>query len=169
MTQYNSYRTDEKRCTKCAKIKSIENFSGKTATYCKPCFKEYRATLRQKHKEDPTWINRDKPQSLENRKIRKEYYVNHLKNNPCIKCGEDDPIVLEFNHIDPSTKTDLVSKLAHQGTMEQLQAEIEKCEVLCANCHKRVTAKQMNWFWLGTPDEVALNSSGQNLNPYRCE
>lgn len=165
--QYNSYRTDEKVCAKCKETKSATEFSGKTATYCRPCFKSYRAALRKKHKEDPSWINRPKPQNKEARQLRKQYYITHLRTHSCVHCGETDPIVLEFNHIDPSTKKDLVSKLSHQGTMEELVAEIEKCEVLCANCHKRVTAKQMNWFWLGDSDTPALNASSEQLNPYR--
>jgi hypothetical protein len=167
---FNSYRTDFKTCCKCNETKAASEFSGKTATYCRPCFGAYRKALRQKHKENPEWLTREKPQSKENKAERRAYYVEYLRTHPCAHCGEADPIVLEFNHIDPSQKTSLVSKLCNQGSMETLKAEIEKCEVLCANCHKRVTARQMNWFWLGVSDKPALNqTTGNSLNPYRRE
>jgi hypothetical protein len=52
----------------------------------------------------------------------------------CSHCGETDPIVLDFHHIDPSTKE--TTKFNNLG-WERMMAEVEKCIVLCANCHRR--------------------------------
>jgi hypothetical protein len=54
--------------------------------------------------------------------------------NPC-RCGISDPLVLEFHHRDPATKSFNISDLRY--TMEAVAVEIQKCEVICANCHRR--------------------------------
>ena len=69
--------------------------------------------------------------------------TEYLSNHPCEICGEDDPIVLEFDHIDPSTKHRTVSKMISGHTSwNKILNEIEKCRILCANCHRRHTYKQ---------------------------
>jgi hypothetical protein len=59
----------------------------------------------------------------------------------CVRCGIEDPDVLEFHHKDPS------QKLAHLGAastrswgVERVRAEVAKCDVLCANCHRKLEA-----------------------------
>jgi hypothetical protein len=64
----------------------------------------------------------------------------HLANHPCVDCGESDPIVLEFDHRDPALKRFNIGGAAtHRFTLRVVQAEIEKCDVRCANCHRRKT------------------------------
>ena len=60
--------------------------------------------------------------------------------NPCADCGERDPVVLEFDHLRDKT-FDIGSKLIHKAWPAVL-AEIAKCEVVCANCHRRRTARR---------------------------
>jgi 5-methylcytosine-specific restriction endonuclease McrA len=72
--------------------------------------------------------------------------IDYLNSHPCANCGETDPIVLEFDHIDPKAKTSAVSRMIQYHSWETVQKEIEKCQVLCANCHRRKTAKQLNWY-----------------------
>jgi hypothetical protein len=65
----------------------------------------------------------------------------------CVDCGEKDPVVLEFDHLDPSTKIFEIGEATRMGWgLERILAEAKKCDVVCANCHRRRTAKQ---FWLG--------------------
>lgn len=64
----------------------------------------------------------------------------------CMDCGEKDPLVLDLDHRDRSTKSFAVADSAKIGmALKNLMAEAEKCDVVCANCHRRRTAKQMNW------------------------
>ena len=63
----------------------------------------------------------------------------------CVVCGEDDPAVLEFDHVDQSTKDKAVSNMV-VNSIAKIKTEIEKCRVLCANCHKRHTATQLGWY-----------------------
>jgi hypothetical protein len=62
-----------------------------------------------------------------------------LSTHPCVDCREDDIIVLEFDHVRGSKRKEL-SRLVNAGaSVASLLAEVEKCEVRCANCHRRVT------------------------------
>ena len=64
-----------------------------------------------------------------------EYKRDHCE---CARCGESHPACLEFHHRDPETKERTVSELITYGnSLETVRAEIEKCDVLCANCHRQ--------------------------------
>lgn len=54
----------------------------------------------------------------------------------CQKCGEKDPSCLDFHHRDPSTKEGHIGEFRRFGKA-RLLAEIAKCDVLCANCHRK--------------------------------
>lgn len=76
-------------------------------------------------------------------------------------CGEQDPVVLEFDHINPAEKTQSVASLISRYQVSRLMEEIEKCEVRCANCHRRRTAAQLGYYQdirtlPGLPDEDLL-------------
>lgn len=57
-------------------------------------------------------------------------------------CGETDPVVLDFDHRPGETKFEHVSTLTSWGRFDALLREMKKCDVLCANCHRRVTRKR---------------------------
>lgn len=75
-----------------------------------------------------------------------EFVFAFLCSNPCEHCGEDDPIVLEFHHNDPSRKKKTISSMIAFNSIKSLKKEIAKCSVLCANCHRRVTAMENDWY-----------------------
>jgi hypothetical protein len=65
---------------------------------------------------------------------------------PCVDCGEQDPVVLDFDHVDPNHKRQTVSFLARSGyPWATVMAEVDKCQIRCANCHRRRTAIQFDW------------------------
>jgi hypothetical protein len=69
--------------------------------------------------------------------IRK-WYVEYKSDKKCSKCPENDPICLDFHHIKPMAKTKTVSKMVSEGMdVKVILLEIEKCEILCANCHRK--------------------------------
>ncbi len=69
----------------------------------------------------------------------------YLSVHPCVDCGEDDPIVLEFDHVMGIKSFSICVGKRHQYPVARLLEEIAKCEVRCANCHKRRTAQQFDW------------------------
>jgi hypothetical protein len=68
--------------------------------------------------------------------------LRYLEQHPCVDCGESDPVVLEFDHRDPGAKSFNIGA-ASTGSigLERVRREIQKCDVRCANCHRRKTAK----------------------------
>ena len=53
----------------------------------------------------------------------------------CVDCGECNPIVLDFDHL--KDKKYNVSRMIHDGfSWKAIKKEIEKCQVVCANCHR---------------------------------
>jgi hypothetical protein len=79
----------------------------------------------------------------------------YLAERSCVDCGEADPRVLDFDHVDPATKRDTIHALIHQAiSWAALLAEIECCQVRCANCHRRRTAAQFGWAKLHFGEET---------------
>jgi hypothetical protein len=87
-----------------------------------------------------------KKAKISNRELRirnLQFIVDYLKTHPCVDCSESDPIVLEFDH-----QGDKIYNISSMQTLklEKVKREIAKCNVRCANCHKRKTAKQLNYY-----------------------
>lgn len=144
-------QSETKKCTKCLETKSIDCFSYKDKKnnirkyVCKDCDK----TIRRKYYLD----NKDRiiDKVLDrNRKIRLNSYKfiwEYLLENPCVDCGEDNPIVLEFDHKEGTDKKDSVCRIVSDGnSIDKIKEEILKCDVRCCNCHRVKTAKQLNWY-----------------------
>ena len=63
--------------------------------------------------------------------------------HPCVDCGEQDAIVLQFDHEDPSRKSATVADLFKRGfSWRTIEKEIAKCQIRCANDHLRRTGRQ---------------------------
>lgn len=74
----------------------------------------------------------NKARKRRNREFVREYKQAH----PCVRCGESEPVCLDFHHLDPSLKFGLLTWMANHG-LEKIKDEISKCEILCANCHRK--------------------------------
>ncbi len=73
----------------------------------------------------------------------KAYIRKYLLANPCVDCGEADPIVLEFDHRDRSKKKFTIGEAMRVGyRVSFIIDEIAKCDVRCANCHRRKSIKE---------------------------
>jgi hypothetical protein len=67
---------------------------------------------------------------------KKRAWLDELKAGPCADCGGDfPPFVKDWHHRDPDSKSFNVSERWGRSK-EILLAEIEKCDLLCANCHR---------------------------------
>lgn len=68
--------------------------------------------------------------------------MEYMKDKKCTDCGESDLLVLEFDHLEG--KTFNISTGVGEMSWPNMLKEISKCEVVCANCHRRRTAKRNN-------------------------
>lgn len=83
------------------------------------------------------------------RQANKERLFEYLSNHPCVDCGENDVVVLEFDHLPEFEKKFNIGRAVGASTRKwaTIQAEIDKCEVVCSNDHKRRTAKRSGSWW----------------------
>jgi hypothetical protein len=138
----------EKKCSKCKVTKPYEEFNKHSKRkdglqdYCRSC-----TSWHLKHLYETTSYRESKLKRLsEVRKDLKQKVYEYLERNPCVDCGEKDIVVLDFDHVDPSEKAGTVySILGNSTRWEPVFEEIKKCQVRCANCHRRRTAKQFRW------------------------
>lgn len=72
------------------------------------------------------------------RNFAREYVYRYLENHPCTQCGEPDPVVLEFQHVEEKDM-DVATMVAGGYSIERIHAELDKCVFLCANRHRTVT------------------------------
>jgi len=141
---------DMKVCSKCGPpAQPIENFAirnrarGTRQAMCKSCQNKYVRAHYQIHR--AKYIKKARTRNIEQIRMNYEFIVEYLKNHPCADCGESDIVVLEFDH--QRDKVADVSLLARDGySLDKIKREIDKCEVVCANCHRRRTAKQFGTY-----------------------
>lgn len=86
------------------------------------------------------WYKRNsakvKKDSKEYKQRTRNFITEYKREHSCEKCGEDDAICLVFHHVDPKEKEYDITQLVARGwSIERVQTEINKCVVLCANCH----------------------------------
>ena len=94
------------------------------------------------------YSTRDKDRRKDKININKTKAAAILVKSGCVLCGELDLAVLDFDHLDPSTKINSICKM-YSSSWKRIEAEIAKCQVLCANCHRRKTAKDQGWRKMG--------------------
>jgi hypothetical protein len=94
---------------------------------------EHTGTWYRKHRVKR--LARDKRNRETNARLIHEYKLAH----PCAFCSETEPACLDFHHIDSSTKKFTIA-VSVQHQWKTLLTEIEKCIVICSNCHRKVHA-----------------------------
>ena len=72
------------------------------------------------------------------KKVSRAWFTAYKATLFCIECGENHPAALDFHHKNPKKTDKKVNELVSDGhTKKRIQEEIDKCEVLCANCHRK--------------------------------
>jgi hypothetical protein len=110
------------------------------SNYCPPCKSAYDREHYVKNRE--VYVARNTAAKSRLRYENTKRINEFLLENPCVDCGERDPVVLEFDH-KGDKQGDVSDLLARSWNL--VMVEIAKCEVRCANCHRRVTAKRAGW------------------------
>lgn len=76
----------------------------------------------------------------------KQRLIEYIKTHPCVDCGEDDYIVIDFDHVRGKKKKAISSLINACRPWKEIRAELKKCDSRCANCHRRSTADKLG-FW----------------------
>ncbi len=139
-----------KVCSTCKKSKLRMEFNkNKTkkdglATCCKECNRlgssRYYSLNKAKHKKIIYERKRKNIHAL------RQYVYDLAKTKGCIDCSENDPIVLDFDHVRGSKVMNIGRMVPQNCSFATLQEELAKCEVRCSNCHRRKTAKEQSWY-----------------------
>jgi hypothetical protein len=140
----------EKHCGKCGAIKNRDEFRANKNRYdgrqawCKVCESEnksryYRANMAKVKKRSA----RNRYALLEQqRRLIYGYLIAH----PCVDCGENDILILDFDHVTGLKETNVATMANGKTALKRIEAEIMKCVIRCANCHRRKTARERgNW------------------------
>jgi hypothetical protein len=113
----------------CKICQTIDPLRYRTSSYCRKCHIK---------------VVRDR-QKLKKQKRTEKYkeLMAELKSKPCVDCGtKHHPAVMEFDHLPQFEKTHAISKMSNRS-LDSVRKEIEKCELVCANCHRYRTVKRM--------------------------
>jgi len=119
-----------KECKECKELKLLEHFDNNSRGYvalCKPCRRERNRRYYSTRRIDI-----------------KEWLFDYLSQNPCVDCGESDPMRLQLDH--KVDKKFVIGKsfVGKSKSLADVQSEIAKCDVRCANCHQVKTHGEQN-------------------------
>lgn len=146
---------DTKGCSRCKQVLPVYEFSlrssitGKRASMCRVC---HRAYVKEHYKKNThvykekakKWVkkNPDKRKISANRHAKQKAYEQKrlavaYKGGKCTDCAGVFPqAAFDFHHLDPRTKDYHLAQLLNSRGFEFAKEELDKCVLLCANCHR---------------------------------
>lgn len=140
-----------KRCPRCEKYRFEKSFASRSAakpdykhSSCVDCGRAYR---REHYRSNPDpYKGRARLRNSKSKCDARAAVFESLKDRFfCVDCGEKDPFVLDFDHV-RGVKIAGISKMLQTGTSVQaVLDEVKKCDIRCANCHRRKTARERGW------------------------
>jgi hypothetical protein len=131
-----------KRCARCKLEKPLSDFARKYETvrqpYCRACQAEYHREHYRKNKKRYVDAARE-------RKRRLRATLREARNKPCADCGRQFPsYAMDLDHREGEVKKATFNELLY-GSAQALLAEIAKCDVVCAVCHRIRTHHRKQW------------------------
>lgn len=136
--------SEERKCYRCGERKPVDAFAwrrrekGQRDSFCRPCRKAYGREHYLANRQ--RYVDQARANKQRLARERMAYLLDYFVAHPCADCGENDPVVLEFDHL-RDKRFDIGSALSYRN-WESILAEIDKCEVVCANCHRRRTGRR---------------------------
>lgn len=138
-----------KKCSKCTEEKPLEafqkrakNLDGYTGV-CKTCKQDYDNKFHSA-RSSTSKLKKYSLQVVRNKSI-KLWYVEYMKDKKCNLCEEDNIAALDFDHINNKSFT-ISTALSGGYSIKKILLEIQKCTILCSNCHRKKTAKDFSWY-----------------------
>jgi hypothetical protein len=142
-------------CCKLCKSRSKDSNNSTASRNCAGCsaqsltgqFPQFRKDKGERYcpncMEEQKILGKDKPRiwnKIKRKKITK--FVEEAKNYPCMDCGRFFPIcAMDFDHVRGNKSFNLSSAYKKAGSLKQAQEELNKCDLVCANCHRNRTQK----------------------------
>lgn len=159
-----------KTCPCCKETKPLDSIHFKyknehgirRACYCRPCWNKFKkggrktkglytrdpitkkTSLTEEHKlavKRKCWNKNRQERKLKERMKCREHVFSLLQNSNCVDCGYSNILALEFDHRNPEEKQYDISSILNNGSLKKLLKEIEKCDIVCRNCHAIRTQK----------------------------
>lgn len=134
-------RENESYCRTCKTWKPKDEFNYRDSERrllqydCRECAQKHRRNSYANHQETARASNDEWTQRAV--ETAREYVYEYLSTHPCVDCGNNNVLVLTFDHV-RCTKKEAVSVMVGRGrSLKTIQAEMEKCDVVCFNCHMR--------------------------------
>ena len=128
-----------KICKKCNVEKDLLSFSfrnrahGILQPYCKQCV---AISDKEKYKTEGRKISIRKAMKASGERL-KEFIDNYKKENSCRNCGDERFYVLDFHHL-KDKEYNISDAYARGISVNKLKEELNKCELLCSNCHREL-------------------------------
>lgn len=160
MARKNKIIDGKKKCNTCGNMKDVsEYYPYKTSIRgsCKQCCNiksvNYMKTVDKERKREwwkRSWAKEDYRQrkyiDYKKRCRKTKQKAVDYKGGKCSRCGYDTCIeAFEFHHTDPSTKDPKLlngAGINRAKSFETIKPELDKCVLLCANCHREVHYEQ---------------------------
>ena len=107
---------------------------------CKDCGKEINLFKNQRYCKNCSSVSSTSKRMIRNREFIKDY----KKDKQCETCGyRRYPKILEFHHKDKETKNQTINTLMKTlQNLDKIKEEVEKCMLLCPNCHRELHLKE---------------------------
>ena len=129
-------------CSSRAALKSREQLLVEAAKCDVVCANCHRLRTRRHHRARLATRTRSAAPRIEYQRQRWRHrsdLLDQLRSVPCMDCGGVfAQCAMDFDHRDPLTKIRAVTRMIN-GSIERMMAEAAKCDIVCANCHRRRT------------------------------
>lgn len=130
----------KKTCSQCQITKPTSDFCKKSAAKdgfqpaCKTCMNVAYTRSRLKKPEHYNTVKTARRHKCV------ELFTAWKATKTCELCPESDTTCLDLHHLDPNEKDVNIGDVSYSWAWDRLQTELDKCIVICANCHRKVHA-----------------------------
>jgi hypothetical protein len=136
----------KRRCKNCSSkgpFYKCKNSPDGLRAICKVCVNNSNKAWREANPEK--WADSVRRRKERATDVKRAFVEQWLATHPCIDCSEDDPVVLEFDHVRGKKVSGISEMVIQYCSLAKLEEEVKKCDVRCANCHRRKTAKEKGY------------------------
>jgi hypothetical protein len=129
-------------CAGRAALKSREQILAEAAKCDVVCVNCHRVRSRRQHRArlDSRGPSIARSRGIEVKRARWRWHadlLDQLRDVPCGDCGgRFPPCAMDFDHRDPAAKVQGVTRMIGRASIERILAEVDKCDIVCGNCHR---------------------------------